>query len=68
MEDEESRSPLIPLQTYKVSEATLGKGSSAGADLPSCPLSWAFNTLATWELGNYTNLCKDRKKKHPTDF
>lgn len=67
MEDKkESRSPLIPLQTHKASEATLGKGSSlAGTALPSSqsPLPWAFNTLATWEPGNYTYLCKDREKK-----
>lgn len=66
MEDkEESRSPLIPLQTHEVSKATLGKGSSlAGAALPSCqsPLPWDFNMLATWERGNYTDLCKDREK------
>lgn len=62
---EESRSPLIPLQTHKASKAMLGKGSSlAGAALPSCqsPLPWDFNMLATWEQGNYTDLCKNREK------
>lgn len=62
---EESRSPLIPLQTHNVNEATVGNGSSwAGTALPSCqsPLPWDFNTLATWERGNYTDLCKDREK------
>lgn len=72
MEDrEESRSPLIPLQTHKASEATLGKGSSlGGAALLPCqsPLPWDFNMLATWERGNYTDLRKDRENQHRTDF
>lgn len=66
MEDkEESRSPLTPLQTHKVSADTLGKGSSSGGTALLCgqsPLPWDFSMLATWERGNYTDFCKNREK------